>query len=404
MAKPDPPKENEEDAGAVDDGVELEEGRGEKEKPELAGLVASGLDPKEKEDELDLDVLDAVVADAVAGLPKLKLGRDDGALEPAEGAAKDAEGAALEAAPLVAGLNEAAVLLRPDVLLVGAIDAFFSAASRCLRYWSRNNSMSRVRSAKGSASSCSLIFWNSIVCKEMLRPRSERSLSFPPEPAEALCPLVDGVEEGAVAVAAEGAEDMPSRMPDTMLEVLDGVAEALEVEGDAEAPSENDGVEAVVLEEVVEVLAAGAAAGLAAPKPVKPPKGFAFAGGCEAEVVPEAAVDAPKLKVGVDVEAAGAAAVAAAEEGLLNPPLLPRPAKGLEPPGALKGDDDDAAPNVTGLGAAAPGAPGVPGVPRRLGRPRMTLPAAGVAGMEPCDGGSSSDASSPSSRRICFSA
>ena len=174
-----------------------------------------------------------------------------------------------------------------------------------------------------------------------------------------------------------------------MLEVLDGVVEALEVDGEAEAveaPKEKEGVEA---EEGA--LAAGAA-GLAAPKPVKPPKGLAFAGGCDAPLVLGAVgAEAPKLNVGVDVETAGGAA-----EGVLpKPPPPPRLAKGLEPPGALKGEDVDAAPKLTGLAAAAPTAPGVPGVPLRLGRPRMTLPAAGVAGMAPCDGESSSEASSP---------
>lgn len=204
------------------------------------------------------------------------------------------------------------------------------------------------------------------------------------------------VDEGD---AAAGTEGVPPRMPETMLEVFDGADEALEVDDGAavvDAPNENDGVEAGAGE-----LAAGAA-GLAAPNPVKPPKGFALAGGCEAALELGAVAEAPKLKVGAGVEAAGAAA----EDELPNPP--PRLAKGLVPVDAPNGEADDgdaAAPKLIGPAAtAAPGAPGVPGVPRRLGRPRMTLPAAGVAGIEPCDGESSSEASSPSSLRICFSA
>ena len=142
-------------------------------------------------------------------------------------------------------------------------------------------------------------------------------------------------------------------------------------------------------------LAAGAA-GLAEPKPEKPPNGFAFGCGCAAVLEPElGAAGAPKLNVGAE----GADAV---DEGALpNPPAPPRVAKGLDPPDAPK-DCDGAAPN-DGVPTAV--APGVPGVPFRFGSPRMTLPPVGVAGIEPCeDGDSSSDPSSPSSRRICFSA
>lgn len=119
-----------------------------------------------------------------------------------------------------------------------------------------------------------------------------------------------------------------------------------------------------------------------------------------------AAAEVPKLNVGFVVVAAGVAA----ELELPKPTVPPKLAKGLEPAGAPKGDagkDDAAAPKVIGaadVAAAAAAEPGVPGVPRRLGKPRMTLPVAGVAGIECCDGDSSSDASSPSSLRICFSA
>lgn len=384
-------------AGAVVD-ADAVEGRGENENPELAGLVAVlELEPKEK---LDVVVAAGVLLDTVdTGLPKLKLGRevDCGAL---------VADAALDDAPLVAGLSGVALLLKLLVVAVFAADEeplTLSIPSRCLRYCSRNDSMSFVRSPKGSASSRSLIFWDSVVCSEMLRPRSLRSFSFSSDEVE---PLVEVDEDAAAAV---GAEDMPPRMPETMVDVFDGTVAAFEVDGadeSAGAPKENDGVEVVDA-----VLAAGAAAGLAVPKPVNPPKGFAFAGGCEAAAELELGVvvdAAPKLNVGVEVGAAGAAV----EEALPNPVLPPRLAKGLDPPvDAPKGDDDAAAPNVSGLAGgaagagAAPGVPGVEGAPRRLGNPRMTLPAAGVAGIEPvCDGDSSSDASSPSSLRICLSA
>lgn len=230
-----------------------------------------------------------------------------------------------------------------------------------------------------------------------MSPRRERNFSFSSDDEDAVAEPFAAVEEDEDA----GAEAMPPRIPETMLEVLDGavvvgVDDGAEV---VEAPKEKEGAEVVVPEEVEELVVV--AAGLAAPKPAKPPKGLAFAGGCEdAAVLALGVVDAPKLNVGVDADVAGAGA-----EGVLPnpPPAPPRLAKGLEPPGALKGDED-AAPKVTGLGAAAPGAPGVPGVPLRLGSPRITLPAAGVAGIEPCDGESSSDALSPSSLRICFSA
>lgn len=187
-----------------------------------------------------------------------------------------------------------------------------------------------------------------------------------------------------------------------MGEVLGGASEALEVDGDAEvgaevvgAPKENFGAAVVDPEEVEGELPA-LAAGLATPKPVKPPKGLAFAGGCEAALV---LAGDPKLNEGVGVDGAGAV-----DEGALPKPTLPpRVANGLAPPGAPKEEgDDDAAPKATGLAADDPG---VPGSPFLLGSPRMTLPAAGVACIEPCeDGESSSDASSPSSLRICFSA
>lgn len=209
-------------------------------------------------------------------------------------------------------------------------------------------------------------------------------------------------EEEAVELDAD---NMPPRMPETVLEVFDGAVEILEADGVlevVEAPKENVGAAAVALEEVEDEVAAGAgeAAGLAAPKPVKPPKGLAFAGGCEAALV----VEAPKLKVGVDV----AGAVDEEEAEVLPDPVLllpPKLAKGLVPPDAPNGEDDAAAaapPKGAGLPVVDPG---VPGRPLRLGRPRITLPAVGVAGIEPCeDGESSSEPSSPSSRRICFSA
>ena len=132
-------------------------GRGEKENPELAGLVELELEPKENEGALVAGVLVDVDAGVAAGLPKLNVGRADGVvLEAADGAA--VEGAALADAPLVAGLNGAAVLLKLLALLADGGDVLLSRLSRCLRYWSRNDSMRPTRSAKGSASSCSLIF------------------------------------------------------------------------------------------------------------------------------------------------------------------------------------------------------------------------------------------------------
>ena len=225
-----------------------------------------------------------------------------------------------------------------------------------------------------------------------------------PVDVEALEPLVDAPDVFEDESVDVGAADMPPRMPETMVELFDGTDEVLEADGDAEvgaeAPKENVGAEAVVPEEVLEGLAAGGAADLAAPKPEKPPNGLAFAGGCEAVFVLEAVV-APKLNVGVDV------AGAVDGEEVETPPnwvFPPRLAKGLEPPGTLNGEDDAAAGAPKGAGLAADD-PDVPGNPFRLGRPRMTLPAVGVAGIDPCeDGESSSDPSSPSSLRICFSA
>lgn len=199
---------------------------------------------------------------------------------------------------------------------------------------------------------------------------------------------------GTLAEAA----DEPPKPPDTLDEVFGATFELFEFVDDAgavEAPNEKDGVDAGLPKEGVDELAAGAA-GLAEPKPEKPPNGLVF--GCDCEVVLElvaGAAGAPKLNVGVEV-------VGAVDEGALpNPPAPPRVAKGLVPPDAPN-DGDGAAPN-DGVPAAA--APGVPGVPFRFGSPRITLPPVGVAGIEPCeDGDSSSDPSSPSSRRICFSA
>lgn len=203
--------------------------------------------------------------------------------------------------------------------------------------------------------------------------------------------------------------DVPPMTPDTNVDVLEGAADAggveaagdpkekvdlagaeLEAAGVVDDPKENvgavdDGVPLAAEVEVLAEAAAGAGAvGLAPPNPAKPPNGFALACGCALDVA-----GAPKLNVGVEV--AGA--------------LPTRLAKGLLPADAVgaPNGEDVAAPNAIGLAAAVvPGVP--PGVAFRFGSPRITLPAAGVLGIDPCDGESSSEASSPSSLRICFSA
>lgn len=187
--------------------------------------------------------------------------------------------------------------------------------------------------------------------------------------------VLDDVEAAGV--------DIPPITPDTKVEVLEGAVDADEAEVAGEPkekvdlagaeedavddPKENVGAvdDGVPLAAEVEVLAvAGAgAAGLAPPNPPKPPNGFALACGCAT------VAGAPKLNVGV--EAAGA--------------LPPRLANGLLPAedaaGAPSGEDV-AAPKAIGLAAAAePGVP--PGVPLRFGKPRITLPAAGVLGIDP---------------------
>lgn len=136
--------------------------RGENEKPVLVGLA---LEPKEKEGVLVAVAPDDVEAGTAAGLPKLKLGRAGVVVGAEDEAADDVEEAEMGDAPLLAGLNGLAVLFTVLPLLedvaVDAVEeagAAFSTPSRCLRYWSRNDSTRRVRSAKGSASSCSLIF------------------------------------------------------------------------------------------------------------------------------------------------------------------------------------------------------------------------------------------------------
>lgn len=132
------------------------EGRGEKENPEPAGFVAvEPLGPKEK-----LGVLVAAEAGVLlevvdVGWPKLKLEREVDCCWVAL-----VEG---DEAPFVVGLNGVALLFRLlDVAELAVVDEEeflpFSKLPRCLRYWSRNDSMSGARSPNGSASSCSLIF------------------------------------------------------------------------------------------------------------------------------------------------------------------------------------------------------------------------------------------------------
>lgn len=134
----DAPNENEEEAGVAEDWAELEVGRGEKEKPVPAGLVLLPLelDPKEKEGALEAEALAEgplnVEAGVVADLLKLKLGRLDEQVEPAEGA-----GTAVEDEPLVAGLNGLAVALKEPVLPDDGAELSegdLSTLSRCLRY------------------------------------------------------------------------------------------------------------------------------------------------------------------------------------------------------------------------------------------------------------------------------
>lgn len=225
LLKLNDPEEKDEEAGVVLDGAELEVGRGEKEKAELAGLAALVLDAKEKEGALGASVLEDTKAAFDAGLPKLKLGRaDEVDVEAAAAAAAAAEGGALKDVvdmALVAGSNEVALLLIVLVVLVVAAAAAVAADElllsillRCLRYCSRNDSIRAVRSANGSASSCSLTFCVSVDWKEMLRPRSERSWSFSLD--DVLWPLAAEVDEGD---AAAGAEDTPPRIPEAMLDV-----------------------------------------------------------------------------------------------------------------------------------------------------------------------------------------
>lgn len=223
LLKLNDPEEKDEEAGVVLDGAELEVGRGEKEKAELAGLAALVLDAKEKEGALGASVLEDTKAAFDAGLPKLKLGRAD-EVDVEAAAAAAAEGGALKDVvdvALVAGSNEVALLLIVLVVLVVAAAAAVAADElllsillRCLRYCSRNDSIRAVRSANGSASSCSLTFCVSVDWKEMLRPRSERSWSFSLD--DVLWPLAAEVDEGD---AAAGAEDTPPRIPEAMLDV-----------------------------------------------------------------------------------------------------------------------------------------------------------------------------------------
>lgn len=226
LLKLNDPEEKDEEAGVVLDGAELEVGRGEKEKAELAGLAALVLDAKEKEGALGASVLEDTKAAFDAGLPKLKLGRAD-EVDVEAAAAAAAEGGALKDVvdvALVAGSNEVALLLIVLVVLVVAAAAAVAAVAadelllsillRCLRYCSRNDSIRAVRSANGSASSCSLTFCVSVDWKEMLRPRSERSWSFSLD--DVLWPLAAEVDEGD---AAAGAEDTPPRIPEAMLDV-----------------------------------------------------------------------------------------------------------------------------------------------------------------------------------------
>ena len=185
MEKLEAPNEKEDAAGAAEEGaldvcLELEVGRAEKENPELAGLLELlELVANETEGVPAAGALDGAV-DAAAGFPKLKLGRDVGVLD-----------AAVGDEPLVAGWNGVAVWLRVLVPVDEAAGTAeeddadsVSALLRCLRYWSLKDSIRRVRSAKGSASSCSLIFWLTAVWKERFRPRSKRSFSFSPDEDE----------------------------------------------------------------------------------------------------------------------------------------------------------------------------------------------------------------------------
>ena len=99
-------------------------------------LLPLELDPKEKEGALEAEALAEgplnVEAGAVADLLKLKLGRLDEQVEPAEGA-----GTAVEDEPLVAGLNGLAVALKEPVLPDDGAELSegdLSTLSRCLRY------------------------------------------------------------------------------------------------------------------------------------------------------------------------------------------------------------------------------------------------------------------------------
>lgn len=115
------PNENAE--GALPDGFEeVDDGNGEKEKPEVAGLAAVLLEPNEK-DGVEAGAAAVVAADfgVSAGLPKLKLGREE------EEADEDDCAAVLADVPLLEGWNDGAPAESAEA-------GFLSAPSRCLRY------------------------------------------------------------------------------------------------------------------------------------------------------------------------------------------------------------------------------------------------------------------------------
>jgi hypothetical protein len=121
-----------------------------------------------------------------------------------------------------------------------------------------------------------LIFWAKVVWNERFRPRRDLSLSLAAEESEPEAPLAAEVDAGA----AEDVDEPPT-MPAMKLEVFEGVVEA-GAAGDedgeaADGAKEKDGEEVAAVDAVVALV--DEAAGLAAPKPVNPPNGLAFAGG-----------------------------------------------------------------------------------------------------------------------------
>lgn len=122
-----------------------------------------------------------------------------------------------------------------------------------------------------------MIFWVKVVWKERFRPRRDRSFSLAADKSELEAPLAAVVDAGAT-----GDADEPPTMPAMKLEVFEGVVEAAGAAGDEDEEAA-DGEKEKAGEEVAAVDAGAAfvdgAAGLAAPKPVNPPNGLAFAGG-----------------------------------------------------------------------------------------------------------------------------